>query len=32
MGKVIKEVSSVVGTRADMSVVSKLIKEKLNNM
>ena len=32
MGKVIKEVSSVVGARADMSVVSKIIKDKLNNM
>ena len=32
MGRVIKEVSSVVGARADMSIVSKIIKEKLNNM
>ena len=32
MGKVIKEVSNVVGTRADMSLVSKIIKDKLNNM
>jgi len=32
MGRVIKEVSSVVGARADMSVVSKIIKDKLNNM
>ncbi|MBQ3021425.1 MAG: GatB/YqeY domain-containing protein [Bacilli bacterium] len=32
MGRVIKEVSSVVGTRADMSLVSKIIKEKLMNM
>jgi len=32
MGKVIKEVSSIVGARADMSVVSKIIKDKLNNM
>jgi len=32
MGKVIKEVSSVVGARADMGVVSKIIKDRLNNM
>ena len=32
MGKVIKEVSNIVGTRADMSLVSKIIKDKLNNM
>ncbi len=32
MGKVIKEISSIVGTRADMSEVSKIVKEKLNNM
>ena len=32
MGRVIKEVSSVVGARADMSVVSKIIKDKLNNI
>ena len=32
MGRVIKEVSSVVGARADMSIVSKIIKDKLNNM
>ena len=32
MGMVIKEISSIVGTRADMSLVSKIIKEKLNNM
>ena len=29
MGKVIKEVSNIVGTRADMSEVSKIVKEKL---
>lgn len=32
MGKVIKEISSIVGTRADMSEVSKIVKEKLNQM
>lgn len=32
MGKIIKEISSIVGTRADMSEVSKIVKEKLNNM
>lgn len=32
MGKVIKAVSNVVGARADMSVVSKIVKDKLNNM
>ena len=32
MGKVIKEISCIVGTRADMSEVSKIVKEKLNNM
>lgn len=32
MGRVIKEVSSVVGARADMGVVSKIIKDRLNNM
>lgn len=32
MGKVIKEVSTIVGTRADMSMVSKIIKDKLNSM
>jgi len=32
MGKVIKAVSSIVGARADMSEVSKIIKDKLNNM
>ena len=31
MGKVIKEISSIVGTRADMSEVSKIVKEKLLN-
>ena len=32
MGKIMKEVSTIVGTRADMSLVSKIIKDKLNNM
>lgn len=32
MGKIIKAISNIVGTRADMSEVSKIIKEKLNNM
>lgn len=32
MGKVIKAVSSVVGTRADMGEVSKIVKEKINNL
>lgn len=32
MGKVMKAVSDRVGTRADMSVVSKIIKDRLNNM
>lgn len=32
MGRVIKEVSGVVGARADMGVVSKIIKDRLNNM
>lgn len=32
MGKVIKEVSSIVGTRADMSFVSNIIKDKLSNL
>ena len=32
MGKVIKAVSTIVGTRADMSEVSKIVKDKLNNM
>ena len=31
MGKVIKAISSIVGTRADMSKVSKIVKEKLSN-
>ena len=30
MGKIMKEVSNIVGTRADMSQVSKIIKDKLN--
>lgn len=30
MGKVIKAVSAIVGTRADMSEVSKIVKEKLS--
>ena len=29
MGKVIKELSNIVGARADMSEVSKIVKEKL---
>ena len=32
MGKVIKELSSIVGTRADMSEVSKIVKEELSKM
>lgn len=32
MGKVIKAVSGIVGARADMSEVSKIVKQKLNNM
>lgn len=32
MGKVIKAISSIVGTRADMSEVSKIVKEKLSEM
>jgi len=32
MGKVIKAISSIVGARADMSVVSKIVKDKLSNM
>lgn len=32
MGKVIKAVSSIVGTRADMSEVSKIVKEKISNL
>ena len=32
MGKVIKAVSSIVSTRADMSEVSKIVKEKINNL
>ena len=31
MGKVIKAVSSIVGTRADMGEVSKIVKSKLSN-
>ena len=31
MGLVIKTISSQVGNRADMSMVSKIVKEKLNN-
>ena len=30
MGKVIKEVGSIVGTRADMSIVSQKVKERLS--
>lgn len=32
MGKVIKAVSSIVGARANMSEVSKIVKEKINNL
>ena len=32
MGKIIKAISSIVGTRADMSEVSKIVKDKLNQM
>ena len=32
MGKVIKAISSIVGTRADMSIVSKIVKDKLSNL
>ena len=32
MGKIIKAISNIVGTRADMSEVSKIVKDKLNNM
>lgn len=32
MGSVIKAVSGIVGARADMSLVSKIIKDKLNNI
>ncbi len=32
MGTVIKSVSSIVGTRADMSKVSKIVKEKISNL
>lgn len=32
MGKVIKAISNVVGTRADMGEVSKIVKEKINNL
>lgn len=32
MGTVIKAVSSVVGTRADMNEVSKIVKEKISNL
>lgn len=32
MGTVIKSVSSIVGTRADMSEVSKIVKEKISNL
>lgn len=32
IGKVIKAISNVVGTRADMGVVSKIVKEKINNL
>ncbi len=32
MGTVIKAVSNIVGTRADMSEVSKIVKEKISNL
>jgi len=32
MGKVIKSVSSIVGARADMSLASKIVKDKLNKI
>ena len=32
MGRVIKAVLNIVGARADMSEVSKIIKDKLNNL
>ena len=32
MGSVIKAVSNIVGTRADMGEVSKIIKEKISNL
>ena len=32
MGKVIKEISNIVGTRADMSKVSKIVKEKISKL
>ena len=32
MGKIIKAISNMVGTRADMSEVSKIVKDKLNQM
>lgn len=32
MGKIIKAISTIVGTRADMSIVSKKVKDKLNNL
>lgn len=32
IGKVIKAVSSIVGTRADMSEVSKIVKGKISNI
>ena len=32
MGKVIKAISNIVGTRADMSIVSKKVKDKLSNI
>ena len=32
IGSVIKEISTIVGTRADMSEVSKIVKDKLNQM
>ena len=32
MGRIIKAISTIVGTRADMSIVSKKVKDKLNNL
>lgn len=32
MGKVIKSISTIVGTRADMSKVSKIVKEKISKL
>ena len=32
MGNIIKNISNIVGTRADMKEVSRIVKERLNNM